>query len=641
MPILLALLFLFVPFLQAQVTIPANASAATIQSTLNNAPAGSTVTFAPGTYNASNISVPGNKNLTVTGVKGNPGAVTIIGSSNNIFTTNNATSLTVQYLHFHNGTALYVGTGNNNNVSFVHNQVTGIHNRYGVNLDGFLSTSTTSAIQNVHNNIVIDWNQIGDVGSCSEWMAVIPDNNGTCGGITTHVGNITHLSIQHNIIYHVSEGMHINQLTNFNPGHTSAVCDYCVIDYNYIYNYHRIGMEIQVGSDYSPIDVQHNVINSPLAPFWGTFAYSMACCTTGHVQVGYSAHSPSLNFNDNVGIADTTGGTPPMGVEWWGVGAIGTNSLIQGYWGNGYSWGYGNGSWQIRNNYICGPHMAVNPSNQTGVSGSYIENEERVEPPPAQSGNVVAASCHVTLSAPVTITQSATGMTMSTSGQNTSIYYTTDGSAATVNSTLYTGPIAPATGSTVHALSMWGSGIQPKSHPAGYGYVPSSPVSMVYTGTPGTAGGGGNPLPVTPTMTNAWLTAPNNQNTGFVGGTLQFTAYASYSDGTTNVVIPSSQITQWTSNNTAVMTISQTGLGTFVGAGKATAQALLINNGGTSGWTVNVSPVIPVNPPDGGEFVINDSLKPGTYTLVVNADGTHTVTKQTSTIALPSLNSEP
>ena len=74
----------------------------------------------------------------------------------------------------------------------------------------------------------------------------------------------------------------------------------------------------------------------------------------------------------------------------------------------------------------------------------------------------------------------ATTVTLSDTGANTSVWYTTDGSAPTTSSTLYIGPFSVTPGTTVKAIGMWGAANQPKSYPAGYGYVPSAVVTASY-----------------------------------------------------------------------------------------------------------------------------------------------------------------
>jgi hypothetical protein len=69
------------------------------------------------------------------------------------------------------------------------------------------------------------------------------------------------------------------------------------------------------------------------------------------VQTNIGASS-GLIFNDNVAFQSVGCGSdcPPYGVEFWGTGSQGANSLVEGSFANGYTWGYGEGSWAINDN---------------------------------------------------------------------------------------------------------------------------------------------------------------------------------------------------------------------------------------------------------------------------------------------------
>ena len=177
-----------------------------------------------------------------------------------------------------------------------------------------------------------------------------------------------------------------NQLARFSPGKPNSVCVSCTVDYNYILNYHRIGIEIQVSAPTDPILIEHNAVIDPINSSWGTFAVSLACCLTDRFMTT-TGHSPSLIFDDNVLVASipVPGGCPPYGVEFWGIGARGTNSLIEGTFCNGYTWGFGAAPWAIKGNYICGPNYKT--------LGGYISNQQKKDNPPEQSDNVVSPTC--------------------------------------------------------------------------------------------------------------------------------------------------------------------------------------------------------------------------------------------------------
>jgi Chitobiase/beta-hexosaminidase C-terminal domain len=104
----------------------------------------------------------------------------------------------------------------------------------------------------------------------------------------------------------------------------------------------------------------------------------------------------------------------------------------------------------------------------------------------------------------------------------------------------------------------------------------------------------------THTLTGAYLATPGSANTMVVGGTLQFSARCTYSDGTTQdctvTDLYGDAVSGWASNNTALMTIENVGaatpgLATAVGAGTAQAQATIDGSWLSNPWIVTISPV--------------------------------------------------
>lgn len=457
-----------------------------LQRVISGAAPGATVLFAPGTYTLTkSINVPCDNGLTLSGPPASPATAILAATftKGSIFVMDRCTGVTIQFLHFENAEAVYMGKSENSGLTFVHNQITNLQGMAGIFIDGWLDDKVVNGtLQNLVSNTTIEYNTIGDASSCRAEIAAIPDNDGDCAGITTHAGELLNLRIKYNSIFHVSEGMHLQQLTNFKPGATNASCDACRIEYNYIFNYHRIGIENQISAPNNPIYVQHNVVDEPINAFWGTFAMSMACCVSGFIQNGYTGYSPSLYYNDNVTISTGAGGPghPPYGVEFWGTGAQGLKSLVQGNFSNGYVYGFGNAPWAIRDNYICGPYMVK--------EGGYIADQQK-QAPPAMSGNTTSLSCKATASATPKISPAGGSysgpmtVTLDTGTENTSIYYTTDGTTPVPGqgtTRYYDKPIPVDKTMTLKAVGMWGAPNQPLSYPSGYGYVPSSVVTASY-----------------------------------------------------------------------------------------------------------------------------------------------------------------
>ena len=103
-----------------------------------------------------------------------------------------------------------------------------------------------------------------------------------------------------------------------------------------------------------------------------------------------------------------------------------------------------------------------------------------------------------------------------------------------------------------------------------------------------------------PTLTGGYLGTPGSANTMYVGGTLQFSAYCQYSNGTTtNCSVPDiygNGVTQWLSSNTAEVTVGDVGsanpgLATAVAVGSPNIQAY-VGSVHLNEWVLYIS-----NPP--------------------------------------------
>jgi hypothetical protein len=384
-------------------------STAQIQSALNGAPYGATVQFAAGTYNITNsIGVPC-ANLQLTGpVANTPTAILSASYTNNVILGYNGGCSTlgaIRYLGFANTGAVFVGAGSSSNFTFEHNKISNLppyqsnyESEAGLYFDGYLGS--------VLSNVLIQYNTFGDSNSCTTVFGMSSDEGGYCAGILVSQGESDNITIRNNIFEHVEQGIHFNQLQQWNPGAQDSVCVSCVIDADYIAHYHRIGIEIQIDTPTDPIMLEHNAIVDPINSSWGTFAVSLACCQWGRTMAT-NGNSPGLVFNDNLLIASLACGAecPPYGVEFWGSGSVGENSLIEGTFSNGYTWGYGEGNWAINNNYICGPYYPT--------MGGYISNQQHQSNPPSQTGNVTAAQCQTTASTAPTIAPAGGSFTTS------------------------------------------------------------------------------------------------------------------------------------------------------------------------------------------------------------------------------------
>lgn len=602
---LLPLLFLLSsPLLYAGTTynVPAGASTATIQSTLNQAAAGTNnvVLFAAGNYDVTGaVTIPcAAGTLTIQGPSiawPGPYAATLTSHINGwMFSVPNcSTPVTVQFLNFNGnhpspdgGGAFYLSEGVSN-FTLVANKIwgnsasTGGANDYDnlIWLDGSVNGGTDTGL-------TIAWNQFGAAGDCGSIMNLYTYQGGTydaiggqCAAIGSHV-NLTNFTAANNTITQQEQGM------KFYEGGSDSAHVYHYHNVNIAYNdlsyIHRIFIEAQAdGQNYS-----YNDVHDPVGPKWGSWGFSTP-------QSEQNNMTGNLMIENNNGVV---GG--PGAFEFWGNG-LGTGNLVQGDWACAFQWGY------------FGP-STINGNIMEIRNNCFVNSEEGLKSGAPNVGtNVQTTQVSVHTSTTPTIAVSGTGVvTIANAGPNTTSYYTLDGSTPTPNSTAYFTPFSVPNGTTVKAIGMWGALNQPKSYPAGYGYIPSSiasatssvspvnpvtpPASPLIPGTTGTPVV--PPGPVAAALTSAFLGTPNSVNSQAAGSTLQFSATFNYSDQTatinTQVGVPDkhgNSITSWGTSAPAVATIASNGQLTGLVAGSTNIQAKLSTGAQSSYWTQGVT----------------------------------------------------
>ena len=484
--------------------------------------------------------------------------------------------VTIEYLHFQNTGGIYI-TAPAAGITIEHDQFSGLPGDETQGSDSGVYIQGSG--QNALSNTVISWNAFGSPNDCNGVMTQLTDQGGVCNGIMWQA-TTNGLTMENNTFLHLENGIKLVCIGSCEPPN-SITENNITIKNNDFQQIHRIGIEMQPQPS-SNVAIQYNSFSNNINGYWSSMGWSHPCCDTG-------AAAPGVMDTDNVLIANNPPVTPPaneyipFAIEFWGNGAQGDRNLIQGYWANGITWGYGAGSWEIKDNTICGPNMAK--------TNWYISNEEHQTNAPAQSGNTTSATCQAMPSTAPTISPAAgaisgaTTVTLSDSGINHSIYYTTDGSTPTVSSTLYSGPFSVNPGTTVKAIGMWGQGANTTSYPSGYGYVPSAVVSTAYTASvapapvskvssaTGTSDASSSVArqavpagnnPVAAVLQSVTITPA--QPVVAIGSTTQLKALATFHDGSTKDVTTE---LAWTSSDSRTIAATSSGSLSGLATGKA------------------------------------------------------------------------
>jgi hypothetical protein len=605
LPILVCVIFCTFHAHAATCAISSGASESTIQSILNSCGSGNTATFAAGTYSiTSTLKVPCGVSLAGPEVAwSNPSAYTATLNSSvpedpAVKFNGCSTAASVQYLNCDGGRpspdggmCFYFPAGTSN-MTVRYNHIYGIQgsaespNWYDglVRFDG-------DATATISSNDTVAWNIFGNhsLDDCSNIMsnytyAGLGGDGGYCNGLGIHNGMVD-LVVENNIFEFMEQGMKTFE--------GAGECVNCTIAYNDFNNIHRINYETQAnigGSQPTSMYILYNSVHDQFATNFGSWGFSAANgCSSGCVT--------ETNYNVFINNIDATaaGQYTPGAIEVWGSNGTTDNyNLIQGYWANGIVTST-TGQFVYKGNTFC---MNNGGSTTTPGKGGYF-NSETSNPLPytaSATENTFSATktCAQTSVAPVISPASGTSsgsqtVTFTNPGQNrdknTGIWYTTDGTnpvpGAGTAGYISSGGTIVVGATTVKAVGMWGAANQPTSYPAGYGYVPSAVVSATYIG---------NLSVSAKTVVSGYLRPKSGANTMTAGGTMQMTAYVTYSDGSTGT-LPDAHgnvVTSWNTTNHGVAKISSLGHATALAAGSinivATIGPLKLTQ-----WTVKVT----------------------------------------------------
>jgi Chitobiase/beta-hexosaminidase C-terminal domain/Bacterial Ig-like domain (group 2) len=556
-------------------------SQSTLQNTIASAPTCALIVFAAGTYNISGtLNIPCASKLTLTGPAASPASAilnaTFTGAS--IFGMGGCSRITIWYLGFENTEGIYVNvpSSGSSGIDIEHNQFfnlpgnsTSLQTETGIYFDGYTSGGTLS-------NVTINWNNFGSPNDCNGAMTQQADQGGYCAGIT-FTSTLNTITVTNNTFLHLEEGFHVNCTQSGCEPPSSNTWKNFTATNNDFSEIHRIGMEMQPQPSDNVV-IQYNSLHDFINGYYSTMGISSACCDTG-------ATSPGTIDSNNVLIANIPAANAPpeyipFAIEFWGNGSLAQNNLIQGYWSNGITFGYAPNA-VITDNNICGSVMAA--------SNWFVSNEEH-QATPTISSNTTSATCSTVSSVAPSISPAAvaisepTTITLSETGTNHSIYYTTNGSTPTTASTLYSGPFSVGPGTTVKAVGMWGQGANAKSYPAGYGYVPSAVVTATYAVSamvPGPAArasvaglprdassvAGAEAAPAeNPGVALESIAITPSQPAVAIGSTTQLKAVATFNDGSVKDVTSGFA---WQSSDPRTITVSASGLMSGLATGPA------------------------------------------------------------------------
>jgi Fn3 associated len=625
----LFLLSMGAPAWAATYTVAAGSSAADIQAIVNTAGAtsGNTVAFAAGSYSlTATIDLPCSNGTIYTGpnvgivTQTKPATAVLTESSTTVYalkTNSNGVAYTVpgqgctiEYLDF-SGTqgGIYVAAPSSgiliqyNYFTLNNPPVGGAESQQAIYIDGDQNSglvpstgaSYISILWNVfYNNCTLINAEGGGQGNV--------DSGGYCDATLVNAYN-NHLVWNNNTVNTIEEGL---KLAEQNGGlqQTSLNAD---VENNNMCGNSRIMIETQQDTN-GVATYSHNAFYQPNNPNNYTFELSMPEYTP--------STSPTHVADDNVYIGNVpiTGETGSgahygIGLELWGAGSVVTNSLFQG--GNGpesCGAGYGCSGWgisvgeaftnaTITNNYFSGTDVWAGSATNFNSAITYEDGGSSSNPGIILSPNTVAETSTTipTVAPTISVVAGSPSSTVTLSDSDTehrlSIFYTTDGTTPAAfgpggssgTTHVYAAPFTAAAGSTVKAIASWGQGANQGVTFPSFGYVPSS----VATATVGVA----SSAPATgKTLVSAYLGNKTGANTMVTGGTLQFTAYGVYSDGSVGALPDAlgNKVTSWNTSNHKVAKISTLGHATAMGAGKANVEAA-VGSISANVWTVTVA----------------------------------------------------
>lgn len=534
-------------------SIPAGSSTTTIQNTINSATSAlgaNTVSFASGTYSVTPITVAcPSGSLTITGpATGYPQAFNArptarlvnanSGESPWMFQIAGGCNKPINILYLEcdgnrptsGGGCVNQGGGNSSGLTIKYNYFHGNQEQapFACGTDWCYDDDNANLIRisgdrfEVNTGTVIQYNVLGNpsAGDCSNVMTWVGANQAAAGkwlGYDSYGGSCTALGVagettnfdfEYNIVQQQEQGTKwFEGCQSDDPQYPSCkfyqVND--VVAHNDFGFIHRIVTETQQSPETigRPFAWNFNDFHDPIATSFGSWVLSAA-------QNFYTNYIGNVILYNGSGTATNS----PGSAEFWGDGNY-NNNLVQGIVECGLQYESGGSSnvMTIQNNIFQSSEFA--PS-------SYACNENGGPAPSVFANNSVSTTVSPVTSAAPTISPAGGSFTgsqvvtfhnsgVTSGGQgpqgNTGTWCTFDGSNPVPKSgtALYYADGDQTTltqNATVNCRGMWGSITQPGSYPTGFGFVPSSTVTAVFSCT--TCGGGGTtPMAQAPSVSPA------------------------------------------------------------------------------------------------------------------------------------------
>ena len=327
------------------VNVPNGSTGAQINTIVANAPAGSEILFAPGTYNVTGSPCCGiiaKTGVTYMGPAAHTAIISGSGGYGGLTLALNTTPTVIQNLVFDNAD-IYID-GNSSNVNIEYNEIRNVQYPSGNS-----NSNPTNGIwvAGVIQNSDVSYNNMHDLDSSA--LDQYTDANTNAAGMVINQGSVN-LTVEYNTLTNVNEGFH----TFYDTSSQSTASANTKFLYNTFTRAHRIAIEQQtIGSNsVSGLEIGYNNISNARTPWALTYCISQA---TGSSS-GTNVHDNTCNAN--IAIAAACSGTGchyGYGIETYGSQTVVNHNLVEGPWSTAIGWDRTPDNITLSNNSFCGP----------------------------------------------------------------------------------------------------------------------------------------------------------------------------------------------------------------------------------------------------------------------------------------------